>query len=445
MVMLKKIKLWLEIYFWWRWPGVYLGTILTLAVGVRWLERQWWLIRQDFWPLTVFWPKFPGRWELVAAAGLVLAGWQVIVSFEKERNSSLGLKLVALILGLNLIQGWRLGVVYPLVGGSGSNQGYWQDANYISSAGKYLRHFSQIQTFLSHHGRVHPPGASLLVWSLKKLTRNNPSLVSLGLASLGLTSLIGVYRLARIYYSPDRSKFLVVLYALLPAVMIYAVVTLDMVIASGYLWSLFLWLKLEEKRQWLTAILLAATMMLSYASVWFLLMIVCLGIFYGKMWQKKIKSLFFWLVVYGGVVYGLLGFNYFDGLLTAMKYEGLVASGWWWTTPISGGVTRLQAVIEPLVYLGPWMTGCLWLGSKICTPRRLWELKVAAITAFLGFIFVGAYYTGETARGAIYLIPILVVSLGKVKIIESSRERRRLLGLLLGQSVLMQLLGFFSW
>ena len=70
-----------------------------------------------------------------------------------------------------------------------------------------------------------------------------------------------------------------------------------------------------------------------------------------------------------------------------------------------------------------------------------------AILALIVFFLAGAYYTGETARAALFIYPFIFISLGIYlpKLKPTLNQQKLLLTLVFVQTILMQLLGSFGW
>jgi len=71
----------------------------------------------------------------------------------------------------------------------------------------------------------------------------------------------------------------------------------------------------------------------------------------------------------------------------------------------------------------------------------------AAIGSFAALLVAGVYHTGETARGAMYLYPFLLLPVAAAlrRIARDERERWLLAAAVFGQSLLMQLVGGYLW
>jgi hypothetical protein len=76
-------------------------------------------------------------------------------------------------------------------------------------------------------------------------------------------------------------------------------------------------------------------------------------------------------------------------------------------------------------------------------------MPMLSVVAILGFFSTGAYYTGETARAAMYVVPPLLVlvaiSLETIEAQNMGRFKYQLLGLVFGQTLIMQIFGFWLW
>lgn len=97
----------------------FFGAFLLAHYVVILIRRRIEFYCPPYWPISIFWPRLP-EWRYVAFALLIMAFFSLsVIYLSKIRyNFWLGLALgVALILGTNLLQGWRYGFQMPIAGG----------------------------------------------------------------------------------------------------------------------------------------------------------------------------------------------------------------------------------------------------------------------------------------------------------------------------------------
>lgn len=154
----------------------------------------------------------------------------------------------------------------------------------------------------------------------------------------------------------------------------------------------------------------------------------------------------------GALTSAIFHFNYFKSFLIGVQME---AQGkfFFLRDPLSYGVTRLENVLEIALFFSPWLCYLLFLSIKKFKPwkrinwRNDFSGVFAAIISLAGFFFAGGYYTGETARNANYIYPFLLVMIGLFihkKPLEK-HEQVAILTLVFGQSMLMQMFGWYGW
>lgn len=154
----------------------------------------------------------------------------------------------------------------------------------------------------------------------------------------------------------------------------------------------------------------------------------------------------------GALTSAIFHFNYFKSFLIGVQME---AQGKFFLLrdPRSYGVTRLENVFEIALFFSPWLCYLLFLSIKTFKP---WKIKnwhngftgaFAAIFSLGGFFLAGGYYTGETARNANYIYPFLMVMIGLYvhKKPLDKHEQVAILTLVFGQSMLMQMFGWYGW
>ncbi len=100
------------------------------------------------------------------------------------------------------------------------------------------------------------------------------------------------------------------------------------------------------------------------------------------------------------------------------------------------------------MFFTPFLTWLLYRERHVVRAHRdLFALTGLAILTFVAQLAVGTFRDGETARAAMYLYPFLVLPLATYfdAISITRREQLVLAALVFGQSVAMQLVGFYFW
>ena len=139
---------------------------------------------------------------------------------------------------------------------------------------------------------------------------------------------------------------------------------------------------------------------------------------------------------------------FFNTLFVSQAIHWICVRGFYGLVePLSYVVTRVQNVLEPLVFLGPFVGLLVVLSFMQKSKHNFGSLAKFGVICFLGFIAAGAYYTGETARAAYYVIPPLIMFLGTKDILGklSNKAKYFLLNAVMLQTVIMQVFFYWTW
>ncbi|MCC6487322.1 MAG: glycosyltransferase family 39 protein, partial [Candidatus Hydrogenedentes bacterium] len=154
------------------------------------------------------------------------------------------------------------GAVAELRGGVyGITKAYLRlDQEYISDIGKgdslrgFIGHFTNLHPSLSHHGRVHPPGPTVLLWLLSYA-------VGMGALALSLATMFGAtllfipcYLWAREIGGPRMGLVACALFAVSPGIVAFTATSIDMLFMPFTLMTFFLFERAVRKQAWVAAI-----------------------------------------------------------------------------------------------------------------------------------------------------------------------------------------------
>jgi len=400
----------------------------------------------DFWPLSIFKPKWPVPIDLLTVTLLIFLFGLMIVWWRRQIYFPLIYLLgMGFLIGSNLLQGYQTGLIHPISGHGYVDQGYWQDAQLADSPLWWLTHYNELQPTLSYHGKNHPPGPVLFL-SILRLVSHSPLLAALmiGVGSLVLATV--VYGWIKEAHGEDAGRFALILFLLMPAVQIYSIASVDILIALFFTLSLyFVTRRTKGWKRLVGYVFLGMSLLFSFASLWLM------GTITLWLWIKKEgKITHLWLFLVGLIlVLKEFGYDYFSGLQTATAFEGFREGPMLLVHPLSYIVTRFQDILEPMVFSGPVF---LYFLLKTLTyfkkpESELQGLFNTGVMVFIGFILMGAYYTGETARAALFLVPLALMAV--VSYLFDQGKLRSHSGWLLvfafTQGILMQLFGYYTW
>ena len=151
----------------------------------------------------------------------------------------------------NLLHGWRYGIDYPTATSGDSGIEYYHDAIVIHGPLWFLSRFNAIQFELLEHARTHPPGLEscfitvcIARFAKSRLDfRSPPTATSLGL------SLPYWRRLLRLTLGEAPTSALL-LYAILPANLIYELAVVDAPIAALFLATVVSFVDDDRRASW---------------------------------------------------------------------------------------------------------------------------------------------------------------------------------------------------
>jgi hypothetical protein len=435
---------------WWLCPLLFILIILSLHGLARFVRMQINFDMDNYWPVSIFLPKLPAWQDGVTLLGLVVI-W--IVYLKQAVKKSVGLKIFLLafmlLLGTNLLGGVDDGLVGPIAGHNNQGIQYWFDVERMTTIPNLVTNYVSQQPTLLDHSRVHPPGPMLFIFLATKIW-HQPIFVSLSIALLSLLSAVLLWKILSQHVSSSTAAYITALFLVVPAFQIYALASIDALICTLFLATFWAWQKANQPKWFLlTLLLLWLAFFFNFGAVFLM------AVLFFDNWRengsirKSIHLLIGLCLSY--VLFGLLtGYNYWDSFVLAKSYEG--SNGFYLLeSPLSYLATRIEDVLEILVFLGPFLVFLLY---KSCSFLKPWQnLKkfpttgFAAIVAILGFFAAGGYYTGETARAAMYIYPFLLIPIAFYleKIKPNQKAKLFLLSVVFGQAVLMQAFGWYAW
>jgi hypothetical protein len=404
-------------------------------------------------PISIFRPE-------PHAAGLPFAcAFGVLLGLALRRSARLGALGcwsvgLALVLVGNLAQGDVDAALFAPLHHGGKQ--YYHDALWISDAAAWLRDFNAAQPALGVHARTHPPFAVLLHSAAMALAPSMPLLAtSLVLTLLSSAAIPLVWWTLRALDTPrPRCTLAALLLAILPAFNIYAAVSLDGVIAAlAAAFALALVSLASGRGRGEAALLLATSGILANALSFGALFLPGSAMLVGlrEAWTTRRVRVLVALAASGILALGIAiwlvrakGYSHLDAFVIAARLENpggflLFADPWRYLA------TRLEGAAEIALFASLPALALLFKRHRIRAAHD-WSERSAAIACSATLVFAlmllcGAYRTGETARGALYLYPFVLLW------VRDAREAplRAAIALAGLQTALMQLAGSYFW
>lgn len=453
---------------------VTLTSVVFLNVVIKLFDRQ--LLDGANAPIPRFWPisKFALRIlrlplpEAAVFAALALAVFVVAAVYliRTDRTTVLPVIVVgaALLVLTTLTHGVGPGLLRPLSAPGNYERaaigifdpgGYYEAAITVADPLHFLETFETRQLSLPLHAQTHPPGAVFTFYVLDRLLPSAlwVSLVT-GIGSLALSVLL-LSRLLRTYFSGEVARYTTVIFVCLPAVQIYYLTTLDAIITVVILAAVYCFTRESPLIAALGTLLFV--FIASSQTFTFVFVLPVLGLLALARREKRLP----FVVVLVGLVagYALLagafGFDYLHSFSIASAQQnpgGFMALD----QPRNYLYTRLEDIAEIVLFFTPFLAVLAVRGTRTLLAkarglsvheREPLLLFGGAVLSLCGLFVAGVYHTGETARGALFIYPFLLIPVAAAISAANPTTRRRalLVAAVFGQALLMQLVGDYWW
>lgn len=439
-----------------------LTTVVFLNVSLKYVNGQ--LLGNvrgvpEYWPVSIFifrLTQLRPTWALSsvfgAAAVFVLAMgylrddsthrlWPVVVA---------GLGLLALS---NLIHGFTHGFVVPLA----TREGYYQLAPSVVDPLAFVGTYEANQLSYVVHAKTHPPGAVLTFTLLHRLFGSRaPIAAAIALFSLPVSAFF-LYRLLSTYYEREIARYTTLLFVLLPAVQVYYLASIDAIIATLMLGAVYFF---TRDSPWKAIGTFVCLLVVSFQLFLFVFLLpVLAGV--AALDRTKVRP-------FVAIVLGLVGFYVFVDVALGYSYVGsfLIASNQQnpdgfllLADPTRYVFTRIEDVAELALFFTPYLSLVAlygvrglrrdldgWLPVTI-HEREPFVLMLVAVGGFCALLAAGVYHTGETARGAMFVYPFLMLPVAAAvdRLDPTDRAKWLLAAAVFAQTLVMQLIGGYLW
>lgn len=433
-----------------RWT-IFLVVFAVANRLVRWIDlRAFDIDRPPYWPVGVLELCRPTLHSCLAAAACLVLFVVVVMLLERCRYRLIPVITggLALITATNSLHGISSGFAKPIAGADGLPRiQYYDDALRVDSPTAFLNGFNKAQSSLLDHARTHPPGAVLSIYALNRLL-GDPARIALALAMISIVTIApAVYFLLRRGQTPDDRMpgFVTFAVLLLPAVQIYALASIDAVIAGLIAASIAFFLSPRTIPSLIgctVCLFLAGT--LTFAALFLPPVLLVTEWVNRRRWNRTACVVAVTAILHLGV-FCLTGFDYVQAFWTATSLEN--PNGYRLLyEPLSFAITRLECIAEIVLFIGPVVLAMIAGSLQLLKhPRR--AMTLAAGMTLLAMFATGAFHTAETARACLFIVPFLALPMAEwcKRNCPTSLERWRLAVCVFGQSLLMQLFGDFFW
>ncbi|WP_300672631.1 hypothetical protein [Soonwooa sp.] len=332
---------------------------------------------------------------------------------------------------------------------------YYTDAINIGDWQIWLRDFNKNLESFQMHTRTHPPYTTLIHYFFLKLFNGNVLGLSLGFFAISVLSFPLLNILMKNFdIESSRRKLMLLLFAVIPSVNIYMLVSIDgLVLTAALLFACGLSKVFVDNRLniiSIVAMFLGLTFMnlMSFSGLFLIAFagLLCLATLYRKQFSVSIASLLSVLLTAGFIFWlsDFTGSNYLETFREASHSEN--PNGFMLLhNPTIYFFTRLEDVCEILFFLSLGYVAYFFSfkNEKInfFDDKKIKVFSFSAIIALAVMFLTGAYGTGETARACLYIVPFFVLFLKNIE----SRDISVIYFMCLLQTFGMQLIGNYYW
>ncbi|MPT30724.1 MAG: hypothetical protein E2600_03465 [Chryseobacterium sp.] len=401
-------------------------------------------------PISVIYPN-QFLWSGFAFAFLFLLSGIFAFKYADKLNFYL-LFLIAIVLVLlgNLSQGnFDISFLQPFYL---KGRQYYADAINITDGQIWLRDFSKNLEQLQMHTKTHPPFVTLLHFWI--LNISNIETLAIVFFTIGCLSFPLFYQiLVYLGFEETRRKWMLLLFAVIPSINIYLLVSIDALVLTSTMIFLLGFARIfhQNKIDTISFLLISSglilTNLLTFSGLFLFAFLGCASFYFllkGKwnfVWLGLMSTVVFILAF--AIIYVTTGYDQLETFLLASQSEN--PDGFrLFHQPFVYVMTRLEDIGEIFLFLSFGFLAVLFSkrqGTKVFENRNINILFFSAIAAISTMLLTGAYGTGETARACLFLVPYFLILLKDI----SSDQFRILFYLCLFQTFGMQMIGNFYW
>lgn len=401
-------------------------------------------------PISVIYPN-QFLWSgFVFAFVFLFAGVFAFQYSEKLNVYLLFLVAIALVVLGNLSQGnFDIAFLQPFYL---KGRQYYADAIQITDGAIWLRDFTKNLEHFQLHTRTHPPFVTLLHFWI--LNISNIETLAIVFFAIGCLSFPIFYKiLVYLGFEAQRRKWLLILFAVIPSVNIYLLVSIDSLVLTSTLIFLLGFARIFNQNKidvWSFLFILSGLLLTNLITFSGLFLFAFLGCF-SFYFLLKGKWNFVWLSLMMTVLFVLAflmirtttGYSHLETFLQASHSEN--PDGFRLLhQPFVYLMTRLEDIGEIFLFLSFGFLAIFFSkrsGTEVFGNPKINILFFSAIAALSAMLLTGAYGTGETARACLFLVPYFLILLKDV----DPNQFKVLFYLCLIQTFGMQMIGNFYW
>lgn len=332
---------------------------------------------------------------------------------------------------------------------------YYHDAIDIKNGFDFISNYIKNQDNLTMHAKTHPPFAVWIHYIFLKISNNSVFGLALLMSIIGLLSIFPLNKILNLLsIKNDKKNLLILIFALIPAINIYSIVSIDahflfytLIFVYGLL-LINLENKITVKGVFFSFLGFTLANLISFSGT-FLAALAFFFCCYKIIIEKKVFPLINFSIVgicFLIILYALnftLNYNHIEAFLNASKSEN--PNGFrGFHQPLVYLFTRIENISEILLFLSFGFFAYLFTPKVFNLNKKKinFFLPIIAFSSLILMFITGAYGTGETARACLYIYPFFLLLLTNVKDIQILKN---IAYIALIQTFFMQMIGDYFW
>lgn len=414
--------------------GFFTGTRITFPISVVYFSK--------FTPLGILFSFV-----------FLFSGLYILNRYKNLNTKQLIISYIVLIILGNLAQGSIHQTFYRSF--IDTDFQYYHDAISIKNGFEFISNYNQIQDSLTMHAKTHPPFTVWIHYIFLKVTNNSVLGLAILLSSIGLFTIVPLIKILNIFSTEKSTRnILILIFALIPAVNIYSIVSIDSNFLCYTLIFLYGLLKINQENKISLQGIILATLGFTLAnfisfSGTFLAAFTFFYCAYKFFSEKKTFPLINFIFVAIIFLFILaitnftLDYNHIQAFFQASKSEN--PNGFrGFHQPLVYLFTRIEDISEILLFLSFGFFAYLFSPRvfNIDSSKIYFKLSIIAFATLFLMFLTGAYGTGETARACLYIYPFFLFLLIDIKNIQILKN---IAYIALFQTFIMQLIGDYFW
>lgn len=329
---------------------------------------------------------------------------------------------------------------------------YYTDALNITDSSVWLRDFSKNLQQFQMHTKTHPPFVTLLHFWILNLF--NIETLAIAFFVIGCLSFPLFYQiLVFLGFEETRRKWMLLLFAVVPSVNIYLLVSIDALVLTSTLIFLLGMARIYQQHKIDAASFLLITLgliltnLLTFSGLFLFALLGFVSLYFllkgqwSFVWLSLMSAIIF--VMTFVLIYATTGYNQLETFLLASHSEN--PDGFrLFHQPLVYLMTRLEDICEIFLFLSFGFLAVLFskkAGTEVFVDKHINVLFFSAVASLSAMLLTGAYGTGETARACLFMVPYFLMLLKNI----DSGQFRCLFFLCLLQTFGMQMIGNFYW